>query len=42
MKRFFAIALVAGVAQVAVMYAQTAQSDVVKADEALTKKGATN
>ena len=38
MKRFFAIALVAGVAQVAVMRAQTApQSDVVKADEAITK-----
>ena len=38
MKKFFAIALVAGVAQVAVMRAQTApQSDVVKADEALTK-----
>ena len=38
MKKFFAIALVAGVAQVAVMRAQTApQSDVVKADEALTR-----
>jgi hypothetical protein len=38
MKKFFTIALVAGVAQVAVMRAQTApQSDVVKSDEALTK-----
>src|SRR5436305_1287399 len=38
MKKFFAIALVAGVAQVTVMRAQTApQSDVVKADEALTR-----
>ena len=38
MKRLFAVALVAGVAQMAVMGAQTAsQSEVVKADEAVTK-----
>src|SRR5215210_5514603 len=38
MKRFFAVALMAGVAQVGVMRAQTApQSEVVKADEAVTK-----
>ena len=38
MKKVFAIALVAAIAQVAVMLAQTpAQSDVVKADEAITK-----
>jgi hypothetical protein len=38
MKKVFAIALVAGIAQVAVMRAQTpAQSEVVKADEAITK-----
>jgi uncharacterized protein DUF4440 len=38
MKRFFAIVVVAGVAQVAVMRAQTgAPSEVVKADEALTR-----
>jgi len=38
MKKFFAVILVAGVAHVAVMRAQTApQSEVVKADEALTK-----
>jgi len=38
MKKVFAFALVAGIAQVMVMHAQTtAQSDVVKADEAITK-----
>src|SRR4030095_15193811 len=38
MKKVFAIALVAAIAQVAVMLAQTpAQSDVVKVDEAMTK-----
>jgi hypothetical protein len=38
MKRFFALALVVGVTHVAVMRAQNeAQSDVVKADEAITK-----
>ncbi|HEY3158141.1 MAG TPA: nuclear transport factor 2 family protein [Vicinamibacterales bacterium] len=38
MKKFFALALVAGVAQVVVMRAQTAsQSEVVKADEAFTR-----
>jgi hypothetical protein len=38
MKKVFAIALVAGMAQVAVMRAQTpAQSEVVKADEVLTQ-----
>ena len=38
MKRFFAVAIVAGVAQIAVMRAQTTPpSEVVKADEALTK-----
>ncbi|HEY6220475.1 MAG TPA: nuclear transport factor 2 family protein, partial [Gemmatimonadaceae bacterium] len=38
MKRFFMLALVIGIAQVAVTRAQNApQSDVVKADEAITK-----
>jgi hypothetical protein len=38
MKKVFAIALVAAIAQVAVIRAQTpAQSEVVKADEAITK-----
>ena len=37
MKKVFAIALVAGITQAVVMHGQTAQSDVVKADEAITK-----
>src|SRR5262250_245785 len=38
MKRFFTVALIAGVAQLAAIRAQSApQSDVVKADEAITK-----
>jgi hypothetical protein len=38
MKKVFAIALVAAIAEVAVMRAQApAQSDVVKADEVITK-----
>src|SRR5437867_187818 len=38
MKRYFAIALIAGVAQITALRAQTAPaSDVVRADEAITK-----